>query len=135
MELELFRKQNDYCYLYGSIYDGEEWLCDTLEFGSGYELKADTYILKNLICSDTKQKVIGIYNTKMELVAKMVKDNCQTYYNIKMRKENNNICVGFKVNTPLLEMYEHSFRILSSKITTCDYSGAKSIIHIRNIIK
>ena len=133
MEISLQRKENERYYLYGSICEGDEWVCDSLEFGSGCQLQAGTYILKNLICPDTRQKVIGIYNVKMELVSKMIKDNCSMYHSIKIRNENNYICLGFRVNSPLLTMYEHSFRIISNKITTCEYYGEQAILHIKDI--
>lgn len=129
----LTRKENERCYLYGSIYTSDEWICDTLEFGSGCQLKADSYILKNSMDAEMKQRVIAIYDLQMNLVSKMVKDNCGMYYNIKIRNENNHICVGFKVESPLLTMYEHSFRIISSHITTADYYGEQVILHIRDI--
>ena len=69
----------------------------------------------------------------MELVSKMLKDNCSMYYRIKIRNENNYICLGFKVNSPLLTMYEQSFRIISGKITTCEYYGDQAILHIKDI--
>lgn len=133
MEIELLRKENERCYMYGSIYNGDEWLCDTLEFGSGCQLDAGTYLIKNMIDPVLHQKVIGVYSLKLELLSKMIKDNCSMYHNIKIRNENNYICVGFKVNSPLLTMYEHSFRIISSLITSNDYSGEQTILHIRNI--
>lgn len=133
MNLLLQRKVNEYCYLYGSIFELEEWICDSLEFGQGCQLKAGVYSLSPITDTQTNSRVIGIYDNDKNVLGMIIKDNCQMYHNIKLRKENSNICVGFKVNEPLLVMFEHSMRLLLSKINTALYHGESITITIQDI--
>jgi hypothetical protein len=125
MKLTLLNESNSHCWLYGRIDLEDEFLCNTLEFGSCIILPPDTYELK-------LQKD-GIYN-KMEVCiidfmgnvkAKLLQSNTWYYKDIELRKETVDICIGLKVLTPRLTMSEYISHLLCVKIAGAMSSGEK----------
>jgi len=106
MEYTLLRKKNVNCYLYGSIYDGTDFVCDTLEFGSGVQVPAGDYNVFLRRSETTKDNEIILSSQKSEHCTKLVQDNTYMYKEIRMRNENDLICIGLKVNYPTLKMDE-----------------------------
>lgn len=135
MKLTLKRKSNENCYLYGSIWNDNEYVCDTLEFGSGCQLQAGLYYLRLQKNTQSNYMEILINSQTAQTGAKLVKDNCYMYKNIKLRNENSNICIGTKVLEPLLVMNEYVFHSLSVLIAGCQNKGEKIELEITDIIK
>ena len=116
MNLLLTRNSNDYCYLYGDIYEEEEYICDTLEFGSAVCLPAGVYYL-SIGHDQTKNiQVVQITDLLNNIVSKFVTDNTIMYNYIRIRNENNYICIGTKINQSLLAMSEYTTRMFMHKI-------------------
>lgn len=134
MKLKLTRKNNENCYMYGSIWNDKEYVCDTLEFGSGCQLPAGLYYLRLQKNIQLNYIEIIINSQITECTAKLVKDNCYMYKNIKMRYENSNICIGTKILEPLLVMNNYVYHSLSVMIAGCQNAGEKIELEIIDII-
>ena len=135
MKIQLQREINDRAYLYGSIYVNDEYICDSLEFGSGNELKKGIYSIGMLHSDMSVSPEICIVNEFAEVISKFVRNNTQRYKEIELRLDNNLICLGLKINTALLVMDEHSNHLLQVKVSGALARNEKVEFEIMNELK
>lgn len=135
MTIELIRKENDRTYLYGELQIEGEYKCDTLEFGSGCQLPIGSYSIKIGVDKQRQERVMQIYNEDNELVSKFVKDNTYMYHSIRMRYENNHICLGVKVLEPLLQMDRYAAHLIGTEVSGCLSIGENVELLIKNDVK
>lgn len=131
MELELIRNENDRCYLYGSLFKDGDFLCDTLEFGSGVELKCGSYTCKILYNYCEIPFCIGIYNETLELVSLFSNNELLKYHEISIRKENANIVVGLRNKGAMLTMCESSYKLLKTYVAGAISGGKKVTLEVK----
>lgn len=130
-EIILNRYSNENCYLYGTIYDNEEYVCDTLEFGSEIAIPTGRY---ELIIGKSEDNYTTVVKALDELgghVCDFLTDTTYMYRNIKLRQETRNICVGAKCVNPLLVMCEYSARLLKLKVLNYTNRGEKCYLLVK----
>lgn len=130
-EIILDRYSNEYCYLYGTIYDGDEYICDTLEFGSDMAISTGRYQLIIGKSEESYTTIIKVISESGNHVCNMLTDTTYMYHNIKMRKETKDICVGAKCTNPLLTMNEYSARLLKLKVLNYINRGEKCYLLVK----
>lgn len=128
MTYEMIRNNCEYSYLYSSIYANGDYVCDTLEFAHENTLKDGTYTLIIGVDRKKNERIIEIYDFMNNLVSRFVKDNCTMYHNIKMRLVNNHICIGTKVNEPLLVMNQYVAQLLGVQIS--GYAARREVCYL-----
>ena len=112
MEFEMNRKSNENCYLYSTIYLADEYICDTLEFGSNIALQDGVYSLNLGIDKTKNETVVLVYDFLGNMVSKLVRNNTYLYKEIKMRRETADICVGCKTSLPLLQSDNYAAHLI-----------------------
>lgn len=123
MTLDLFLKSNENCYMYGSIYIGDEYVCDTLQFGSDMVLKPDIYVIDIAVDIKLNERYMTISDYMGNVISRFIKKPTFMYKNIEMRVNDNKICLGTKINHPLLTMCDFSTRYLGLKVAGCVSTG------------
>ena len=112
----LIRNANENCYCYGSIWKENQFVHDTLEFGASQMLPVGAYSMKICKNEQNNDRFVGIFNESNEKVSEFVKSNEHCWKNIKLRINNNKICIGLKVNDSLLVMAETSSKFFGLEI-------------------
>jgi hypothetical protein len=113
--------KTDNSYLYGSVFLESEFICDTLEMTGCNLLKQGLY---NLVLGASKigqEKEILIIDKENKCVCQLVQKNTYNYKELVLRKDNNLISIGLKVNYPLLKMQNLVHSRLINDITHCGY--------------
>jgi hypothetical protein len=129
-EFILTRTSNENCYCYGSLEFENDWHCDTLEMGDENCIPDGEYMLQLGLNERNNTKIVQVVDEFKTVIASFVKDNIQTYKNIEMRVANSNICLGCRINTPLLVMYDYVERTLLQLVSEATWTkeGCKLII-------
>lgn len=131
MELTLVRISNISCWCYGSLSDCDEWICDTLEMGDKNCLPDGVYNLQLGTNTKTNERVIEVLSEFGIVISRFIKDNLTVYKNISMRQSNANICIGLKINTPLLVMDMYVEKILLHQVHAAIWSKEKCQLIIK----
>jgi len=96
IEIELRRIENCNAWLWGElIIEGVKY-CDSLEFGSGIEIKQGLYKLKSCFGKITRIQYIMIFDLEDTFFSSFVRHNNIMFYDIELRLENNYISLGKK---------------------------------------
>ena len=110
--LDLIRYEDSNGWLYGRIFNGDDFICDTLEV-SGLEIDSnDLYTLKNVFEAYNANPPICLANHLGQKVCEFVEENTVIYKNIEMRIASRDICVGARLHYANLVSREFSLQKL-----------------------
>lgn len=110
--LDLIRYEDSNGWLYGRIFNGDDFICDTLEV-SGLEIDStDLYVLKNVFEAYNANPPICVANHLGQKVCEFVDKNTVFYKNIEMRIASRDICVGARLHYANLVSREFSLQEL-----------------------
>lgn len=109
---ELIRYENNHGWLYGRIFAGDEFVCDTVEV-AGLEICGnETYQLRNDFEAYNANPPICLVDSLGMKVCDFVSANTIFYKNIKMRIASRDICVGTRLHYANLVSSEFSLQKL-----------------------
>lgn len=109
---ELIRYEDNYGWLYGRIFAGDEFICDTVEV-SGLEICGnETYIISNDFEAYNANPPICLVDSLGMKVCDFVDKNTVVYKNIEMRIASHDICVGARLHHANLVSREFSLQKL-----------------------
>ena len=109
---ELIRYENNHGWLYGRIFAGNEFVCDTVEV-SGLEICGnETYQLKNDFEAYNANPPICLVDSLGLKKCDFVDKNTVVYKNIEMRIDSHDICVGARLHYANLVSREFSLQKL-----------------------
>ena len=110
--LDLIRYEDSNGWLYGRIFNGDDFICDTLEV-SGLEIdSSDLYTLKNVFEAYNANPPICLADHLGQKVCEFVDKNTVVYKNIEMRIASRDICVGTRLRYANLVSREFSLQKL-----------------------
>lgn len=110
--LDMIRYEDSNGWLYGRIFNGSDFVCDTLEV-SGLEIDStDLYVLKHVFEAYNANPPICIANHLGQKVSEFVDKNTIVYKNIEMRIASRDICVGARLHYANLVSREFSLQKL-----------------------
>ena len=110
--LDLIRYEDSNGWLYGRIFNGDDFICDTLEV-SGLEMDSnDLYTLKNVFEAYNANPPICLADHLDQKVCEFVEKNTVVYKNIEMRIASRDICVGARMHYANLVSREFSLQKL-----------------------
>ena len=110
--LDLIRYEDSNGWLYGRIFNGDDFICDTLEV-SGLEMdSSDLYTLKNVFEAYNANPPICLADHLGQKVCEFVEKNTVIYKNIEMRVASRDICVGARLHHANLVSREFSLQKL-----------------------
>ena len=110
--LDLIRYEDSNGWLYGRIFNGDDFICDTLEV-SGLEMdSSDLYTLKHVFEAYNANPPICLANHLGQKVCEFVEKNTVVYKNIEMRIASRDICVGARLHYANLVSREFSLQEL-----------------------
>ena len=109
---ELIRYEDNHGWLYGRIFAGDEFVCDTVEI-SGLEICGnETYQLKNVFEAYNANPPICLVDSLGLKKCDFVDKNTVVYKNIEMRIASHDICVGARLHYANLVSSEFSLQKL-----------------------
>lgn len=109
---ELVRYEDNYGWLYGRIFAGDEFICDTVEV-SGLEICGnETYIISNDFEAYNANPPICLVDSLGVAICDFVHQNTIVYKNIEMRIASHDICVGVRLHYANLVSREFSLQKL-----------------------
>lgn len=135
---ELHRTSNQNCWMYGTISLNDEWLADTLEFGSKIAIPDGDYLLRVGRGSQSNSTVIEVCDNVLNVLAVFTRDCTYYHYNLKLRRESPNICIGMNNSGALLTMPDYSYKLLYMSIQDEIRIGNEPILRVSggdNLIK
>ena len=95
---ELIRYEDNHGWLYGRIFAGDEFICDTVEV-TGLEICGnETYQLKNDFEAYNANPPICLVDSLGLKICDFVDKNTVVYKNIEMRIASRDICVGTRLH-------------------------------------
>ena len=110
--LDLIRYEDSNGWLYGRIFNGDDFICDTLEV-SGLEIDSnDLYTLKNVFEACNANPPICLTDHLGQKVCEFVEKNTVFYKNNEMRTASHDICVGARLHYANLVSCEFSLQKL-----------------------
>ena len=110
--LDLIRYEDSNGWLYGRIFNGDDFICDTLEV-SGLEMDSnDLYTLKNVFEAYNANPPICLVDSLGLKKCDFVDKNTVVYKNIEMRIASHDICVGARLHNANLVSREFSLQKL-----------------------
>lgn len=110
--LDLIRYEDSNGWLYGRIFNGNDFICDTLEV-SGLEIdSSDLYTLKNVFEAYNANPPICLADHLGLKICDFVDKNTVVYKNIEMRIASPDICVGARLHYANLVSGEFSLQKL-----------------------
>lgn len=109
---ELIRYEDNHGWLYGRIFAGDEFVCDTVEI-SGLEICGnETYQLNNVFEAYNANPSICLVGSLGLKKCDFVDKNTVVYKNIEMRIASHDICVGARLHYANLVSREFSLQKL-----------------------
>ena len=109
---ELIRYEDNHGWLYGRIFAGDEFVCDTVEV-AGLEICGNkTYQLRNVFEDYDSNSPICLVNCLGLKKCDIVDENTVVYKNIEMRIASHDICVGARLHCANLVSREFSLQKL-----------------------
>ena len=109
---ELIRYEDNHGWLYGRIFAGDEFICDTVEV-AGLEICGnETYELKNDFEAYNANPPICLVDSLGMKKCDFVDKNTVVYKNIEMRVASRDICVGARLHYANLVSREFSLQKL-----------------------
>ena len=109
---ELIRYEDNHGWLYGRIFAGDEFICDTVEV-AGLEICGnETYELKNDFEAYNANPPICLVDSLGLKKCDFVDKNTVVYKNIEMRIASHDICVGARLHYANLVSREFSLQKL-----------------------
>lgn len=129
-ELKLIRYSNQSCYLFGNLFNEEEFLCDTLEFGSGVQLPVGRYRIESNISNTSSMYPFYIFDNENNKVSSITTADSWIYCGFKLRIESSDIQVGCKLDSSKLVMHEYSTKVLRTLILGYIHKGYTCFINI-----
>ena len=110
--LDLIRYEDSNGWLYGRIFNGNDFICDTLEV-SGLEIdSSDLYTLKNAFEAYNANPPICLVDSLGLKICDFVDKNTVVNKNIEMRIASHDICVGARLHNANLMSREFSLQKL-----------------------
>lgn len=110
--LNLIRYEDSNGWLYGRIFHGNDFICDTLEV-SGLEIdSSDLYTLKHVFEAYNANSPICLADSLGLKICDFVDENTVVYKNIEMRIASHDICVGARLHYANLVSREFSLQKL-----------------------
>ena len=110
--LDLIRYEDSNGWLYGRIFNGDDFICDTVEV-AGLEICGnDTYQLRNIFETYNANPPICLVDSLGMKVCDCVDKNTIVYKNIEMRIASHDICVGVRLHHANLVSREFSLQKL-----------------------
>lgn len=127
--LDLIRYEDSNGWLYGRIFNGDDFICDTLEV-SGLEIDSnDLYTLKNVFEAYDANPPICLTDSLGQKICEFVERNTVFYKNIEMRIDSSDICVGARLHCANLVSCE--FSLLKLKRLYRSLSAIEDNIHLK----
>ena len=109
---ELVRYEDNHGWLYGRIFAGDEFVCDTVEV-SGLEICGnETYQLRNVFEAYNANPPICLVDSLGLKICDFVDKNTEVYKNIEIRIASHDICVGTRLHYANLVSREFSLQKL-----------------------
>ena len=109
---ELIRYENNHGWLYGRIFAGDEFVCDTVEV-TGLEICGnETYQLRNVFEAYNANPPICLVDSLGLKICDFVDKNTVVCKNIEMRIASHDICVGARLHYANLVSREFSLQKL-----------------------
>lgn len=109
---ELVRYEDNHGWLYGRIFAGDEFVCDTVEI-AGFEICGNkTYQLRNDFEAYNANPPICLVDSLGLKICDFVDKNTVLYKNIEMRIACSDICVGARLHCANLVSCEFSLQKL-----------------------
>ena len=109
---ELIRYEDNHGWLYGRIFAGAEFVCDTVEV-AGLEICGnETYQLRNVFESYNANPPICLVDSLGLKICDFIDKNTVVYKNIEMRIASGDICVGARFHYANLVSREFSLQKL-----------------------
>jgi hypothetical protein len=111
-DFELIRYEDNHGWLYGRIFNGDDFICDTVEV-SGLEVAGnETYQLQNIFEPYNANPPICLVDHLGKKVCEFVDKNTVVDKNIEMRVASRDICVGARLHYANLVSCEFSLQKL-----------------------
>lgn len=130
--LTLTRLRNPYCWLIGKLEVGDEYICDTLEFGSKTCLKAGFYTLETKIDKRTNTRIVVICDDFGMELSRFVMHNLTYHQNKWIRQENNLITVGTWTKEFQMKCSEYANKLLLNEVHAGEWIQQKIQLEIIN---
>lgn len=119
--ITLTRTSNNHCWLLGKIEIGDQYICDSLEFGSKTCLKAGFYSLATRVDKETNTKIIVITDDFGMELSKFVMHNLTLHRNHWIRQENNLITVGTWSKEYQMKCSEYAQKLLLNEVHASEW--------------
>lgn len=112
--LDMIRYEDSHGWLYGRIFNGDDFICDTVEV-AGLEICGnETYQLRNVFEAYNANPPICLVDSLGLKICDFVDKNTLVYKNIEMRIASHDICVGARLHYANLVSREFSLQKLKS---------------------
>ena len=109
---ELIRYEDNHGWLYGRIFAGDEFICDTVEVAGLAVCGNQTYQLRNDFEAYNANPPICLVDSLGLKICDFVDKNTIVYKNIEMRIASHDICVGVRMHYANLVSREFSLQKL-----------------------
>lgn len=110
--LDMIRYEDNHGWLYGRIFNGDDFICDTVEV-AGLEICGnETYQLRNVFEAYNANPPICLVDSLGLKACDFVDKNTVVYKNIEMRIASRDICVGARLHYANLVSREFSLQKL-----------------------
>ena len=130
--LDLIRYEDSNGWLYGRIFNGDDFICDTLEV-SGLEIDSnELYTLKNVFEAYNANPPICLVDSLGLKKCDFVDKNTVVYKNIEMRIASHDICVGARLHYANLVSREFSLQKLKRLYITLSAVESNVLFKITN---
>lgn len=111
-DFELIRYEDNHGWIYGRIFAGNEFVCDTVEVAGLEVCGNETYQLRYVFEAYNANPPICLVDSLGMKVCDFVSKNTIVYKNIEMRIASNDICVGARLHYANLVSCEFSLQKL-----------------------
>lgn len=130
LRLRMVKKENRFGWVYGSMYQGEDYLCDTLEVAGSQEIALGEYFIRPAIETISGREYIAVEDQVGDEVTKIIWKNTEYNNKIECRLTENHIAVGSRINEPNLVTREYLFNILRRFILATNLAGKRVILTV-----
>lgn len=132
IRLNMVRKENRYGWCYGSLYQGENHICDTLEVYNPKDMPLGEFFLRSAIDTISGKEYIAVENESGDEITQILWQNTRYTGNIEHRIIESHIAVGSRINEPNLVTREYLFNLLKRFVNSTIISGKRVILTISN---
>jgi hypothetical protein len=131
MQFDLIRKNTGSDYIYGTLFNDNGFVADSLEIPSDLLLPVGQYLLCIDKSAEDGKQFISIRTLGNKEISRFVQNNTYFLGNILCRKENNFISLGLKTLLPLLVMNEYIYTKTLQSIKSAIFCNEQIILNVR----